>query len=160
MKSMSTPQQHPSPRENLLFAHRAATLTVTLVGSTILLLQVLSGTNPLLHLLRLAQLVSTLYLIVFLLGILARSTWGDLAPQGYGTLLYRQAPVKLPLVMYIPQFVAQVSLALLLLWTVRLQPGLRHSPDNHCRGADSKIVVHKCSFPFRLFGQAPLRLPW
>ena len=160
MKSMSTPQQHPSPHENLLFAHRAATLTVTLVGSTILLLQVLSGTNPLVHLLRLAQLVGTLYLIVFLLGVLARSAWGDLAPQGYGTLLYQQAPVKLPPVTYIPQFVVQASLALLWLWTVRLRPGLRLCLDNDRRGADGKIVVHKRSFPFRLFGQAPLRLPW
>ena len=160
MKSMSTPQQHPSPHENLLFAHRAATLTVTLVGSTILLLQVLSGTNPLLHLLRLAQLVSTLYLIVFLLGVLARSAWGDLAPQGYGTLLYHQAPVKLPPVTYIPQFVAQVRHVLLLPLTVRLQQGLLLCPDDHRRGADGKIVVHKRSFPFRLFGQAPLRLPW
>jgi len=157
---MSTPQQHPSQRENIEFAHRAALLTVTLVGSTILLLQVLSGTNPLVYLLRLAQLVSTLYLIVFLLGVLARSTWGDLAPQGYGTLLYHQAPVKLPLVTYIPQCVAQASHTLLLLLTVRLQPGLRLCPDNHRRGADGKIVVHKHSHPFRLFGQAPLRLPW
>ena len=157
---MSTPQQYRSQHENLLFAHRAATLTVALVGSTILLLQVLSGTNPLDYLLRLTQLISTLYLIVFLLGVLARSTWGDLAPQVYGTLLYHQAPVKLPPVTYIPQFVAQVSHVLLLPLTVRLQQGLLLCPDNYRRGADGKIVVHKRSFPFRLFGQAPLRLPW
>ncbi len=157
---MPTPQQYPTQRENLQFAHRAALLTVILVGSAICLLQALSGTNPLLHFVQLAQLVSTLYLIVFLLGVLARSTWGDLAPQVYGTLVYHQAPVKLPPVTYIPQFVVQASLALLWLWTVRLRPGLRLCPDNDRRGADGKIVVHKHSHPFRLFGQAPLRLPW
>ena len=157
---MPTPQQHPSQRENIEFAHRAALLTVILVGSTILLLQVLSGTNPFVHLFRLAQLLGALYLIVFLLGVLARSTWGDLAPQGYGTLLYQLAPVKLPPVTYIPQFVAQVSHVLLLPLTTGLQPGSRPCPKHHRRGADGKIVIHKRSFPFRLFGQAPLRLPW
>ena len=160
MKLMSTAQQHPLPHENIQFAHRAALLTVTLVGSTILLLQVLSGTNPLLHLFRLAQLVGTLYLIVFLLGVLARSAWGDLAPRGYGLLLYHHAPVKLPPVTYIPQFLAQISRVLLLPLTVQLQQDLVLCPGNHRRGADGKIVIHKRSFPFRLFGQAPLRLPW
>lgn len=160
MKPMPTPRQHPSQRENIEFAHRAALLTVTLVGSTILLLQVVSGTNPLVHLFRLAQLLGTLYLIVFLLGVLARSTWGDLAPRGYGLLLYHHAPVKLPPVTYIPQFLAQISRVLLLPLTVQLQQDLVLCPGNHRRGADGKIVIHKRSFPFRLFGQAPLRLPW
>lgn len=160
MKSMSTPQQHPSPRENLLFAHRAATLTVTLVGSTILLLQVLSGTNPLVHLFRLAQLVSTLYLIVFLLGVLARSTWGDLAPQGYGLFFYYQAPGTPPVVPYLPEYVTQISHTLLLPLTVRLRPGIWLCSNNTGRCANGSIVSHKTSLPFRLFGQAPLLLPW
>lgn len=157
---MSTPQQHPSPRENLLFAHRAATLTVTLVGSTILLLQILSGTNPLVHLLRLAQLISTLYLIVFLLGVLARSTWGDLAPARYGLFFYYQTPGTPPVVPYVPEYVTQISHTLLLPLTVRLRPGIWLCSNNTGRCANGSIVSHKTSLPFRLFGQAPLLLPW
>ena len=151
---------HPSPRENIQFAHRAALLTATLVGSTFLLLQILSGTNPLAHLFRLTLLVGTLYLIVFLLGVLARSTWGDLAPRGYGLLLYHQVPVKRPLVFYISQVVAQVNNTLLLPLTDRLRPSLPLYLDNQRRCADGSIVIYKTSLPFRLFGQAPLRLPW
>ena len=160
MKLMSTAQQHPLPHENIQFAHRAALLTITLVGSTILLLQILSGTNPLLHLFRLAQLVGTLYLIVFLLGVLARSTWGDLAPARYGLFFYSQAPANSPVVPYVPEFVIQISHALLLPLTVRFRHGIRLCSNNVGRCADGTIVIYKTSLPFRLFGQAPLLLPW
>ncbi|MBK9054462.1 MAG: hypothetical protein IPL78_27200 [Chloroflexi bacterium] len=160
MKPMPTPQQHPSQRENIEFAHRAALLTVSLVGSTILLLQVLSGTNPLPYLLRLVQLVGTLYLVLFLLGVLARSTWGDLAPARYGLFFYSQAPANSPVVPYVPEFVIQISHTLLLPLTVRLRHGIRLCSNNVGRCANGSIVIHKTSLPFRLFGQAPLLLPW
>jgi hypothetical protein len=157
---MPTRQQHPAQRENVQFAHRAALLTITLVGSTILLLQIFSGTNPLLHFVRLSQLVGTLFLIVFLLGMLARSTWGDLAPVRYGLFFYYQAPANSPVVPYVPEFVTQISHTLLLPLTVRLRHGIRLCSNNAGRCANGSIVSHKTSLPFRLFGQAPLLLPW
>lgn len=160
MKPMSKPIPHSSPRENVQFAHRAALLTATLVGLTVLVLQVLSGTNPLAHLFQLTHLVGIFYLVVFFLGVLARSTWGDLAPARYGFFFYHQAPANSSIAPNVPEFVAKISHTLLLPLTVRLCHGLLFYSDNAGRCANGAMVIHKTSRPFRLFGQASLLLPW
>lgn len=154
--AMSKPGRQRPQHQTIGLAHQTALLTTTLSGFTLLLLQFLSGTNPLAHFLLLIHLTATLYLTMFVLTVLARAAWGDLAPQVYGVLLYRQSPGKLPFFVYPFRLTAQTNQTLLF----SLLPRLRVGRNQQINCVDGSIPVYKTALPFPLFGLAPLLLPW